>query len=129
VIEFPVKSPIGKTKFDVSAIEQLEIYKMFMKNYVNHNASITVHVRDSEWEEVEEWVWNNWDDIVAVSFLSLGDSFYDLMPYEKITKEEYNKRVESMNPFNPSLLKKYEKHETEFDIGDESCDSGVCPIR
>jgi len=28
VIEFPVKSPIGKTKYDVSAIEQLENYKL-----------------------------------------------------------------------------------------------------
>ena len=84
VIEFPVKSPNGKTKYDVSALEQLENYKLFMENYVDHNCSITVHVRDKEWDQVEEWVWNNWDDVVALSFLSLDDNFYDLLPYEQI---------------------------------------------
>ena len=129
VIEFPVKSPEGITKYDVSAIKQLENYKMFMDNYIDHNASITVHVRNDEWEEVEEWVWNNWNDIVALSFLSLDDNFYELLPYESITEEEYEERMFGMKKFIPTLLKKYEKKETEFDIGDESCDSGVCPIR
>lgn len=129
VIEFPVKSPLGKTKYDISAIEQLENYKMFMENYVDHNASITVHVRDHEWKEVEEWVWNNWDDIVAISFLSLDDSFYEMLPYEQIDEEEYLRRKEEMKPFRPSLISKYEVVETQFDIGDDGCDTGVCPIR
>jgi len=129
VIEFPVKSPEGKTKYDVSAIEQLENYKLFMENYVEHNCSITVHVRDHEWDQVEEWVWNNWDDVVALSFLSLDDNFYELLPYEAIDEGEYNRRMSEMKPFVPSLLSKYEKEQTEFDIGDESCDTGVCPIR
>jgi ribonucleoside-diphosphate reductase alpha chain/ribonucleoside-triphosphate reductase len=129
VIEFPVKSPEGRTKYDVSALEQLENYKLFMEHYVDHNCSITVHVRDHEWEIVEDWVWENWDDIVALSFLSLDDSFYELLPYEAIEEEEYNKRVEEMKPFIPSLLNKYETYETELDIGNEGCDNGICPIR
>jgi ribonucleoside-diphosphate reductase alpha chain/ribonucleoside-triphosphate reductase len=129
VIEFPMKSTEGKTKYDVSAIEQLENYKMFMDNYVDHNASITVTVRDHEWGEVEKWIYNNWDDIVAVSFLPLSNSFYQLMPYEAITEEEYNKRVKEMKPFIPSLISKYEKEEVEFDIGNDGCESGVCPVR
>jgi len=129
VIEFPVKSPQGKTKYDVSAIEQLEIYKMFQEYYVQHNTSITVHVRDNEWDEVEQWIWDNWDIVVGVSFLSLSDSFYPLMPYESITEEEYNKRIKEMKPFIPSLLSKYEKEEVEIDIGNEGCENGSCPIR
>lgn len=129
VVEFPVKAPEGRTKYDVSAIEQLEIYKMFMENYVDHNVSITIHVREHEWGEVEEWVWDNWDGIVAISFLSLDDSFYQLLPYESISKEEYEERKSKMNTFLPSLISKYEKQEVEIDVGDESCESGVCPIR
>lgn len=129
VIEFPIRAPEGRTKYDVSAIEQLENYKLFMKNYVQHNASITVHVREHEWEEVEQWVWDNWDDVVAVSFISLDDSFYKLMPYESILKEELESRLSKMKPFNPSLLQKYEQRETELDIGDDGCESGICPIR
>ncbi|SFI38230.1 ribonucleoside-diphosphate reductase alpha chain/ribonucleoside-triphosphate reductase [Tindallia magadiensis] len=129
VVEFPVKAPEGKTKYDVGAIEQLENYKMFMEHYVDHNCSITVHVRDHEWEAVEEWMWNNWDDVVAVSFLSLSESFYQLMPYESIDKEEYEEKSAKMKPFIASLLSKYENPKFMQDIGDESCENGVCPIR
>lgn len=129
IIEFPVQAPEGKTKYDISAIEQLENYKMFMDNYVDHNCSITVHVRDNEWNDVEQWVWDNWDDVVAVSFLSLDDSFYDMLPYEAITKEQYEERKDNMKQFNPSLLSKYEIKETLLDIGNDGCESGICPIR
>lgn len=129
VVEFPVKAPEGKTKYDVTALEQLENYKLFMDHYVDHNCSITVHVRSHEWEAVEEWVWNNWDDCLALSFLSLDDNFYELLPYEAIDEEEYHKRVASMQPFRPSLISKYEKKETIFDIGNDGCEGGFCPVR
>ena len=129
VVEFPVKAPEGRVKADVSAIEQLETYKMFMEHYVDHNCSITVHVRENEWDAVEQWVWDNWDDVVALSFLSYDDSFYELMPYEAISKEEYEHRLAEMKPFNPSLLSRYEQQETELDIGDSECVNGVCPVR
>lgn len=129
VVEFPVKAPEGTVKADVTAIQQLENYKMFMEHYVDHNCSITVHVREQEWEAVEEWVWENWEDIVALSFLSYDDNFYELLPYEEITQEEYQRRKTAMRPFNPSLLSKYEHVETDLDIGASECVGGVCPVR
>jgi ribonucleoside-diphosphate reductase alpha chain/ribonucleoside-triphosphate reductase len=128
VIEFPVKAPEGKTKYDVSAIEQLEVYKMFMENYVDHNASITISVKEDEWDKVEQWVYDNWDTCVGLSFLSLDDNFYQLAPYEKITAEEYNKRKEEMKPFKPYLLSKYEEGE-DFEIEESECEDGICPVR
>ena len=126
VIEFPAKAPKGRTKYDVTAIEQLENYKMFMHHYVMHNASITVSVKKDEWEKVEEWVWDNWDDVVAISFLPLDNSFYQMMPYEQISAEEYNRRLTEMRPFLPSLLSKYEY--VEDVIEDPECGNG-CPVR
>jgi len=136
VIEFPIKAPEGKIKKDVYAIEQLEIYRLFMKNYVDHNASATIHVRDNEWNYVEEWLWNNWDDVVGVSFLSYNDSSYPLMPYEEINQEEYENRLEKISPFNSSIVNKYERisggenvdDEREEEIGSD-CEAGVCPVR
>jgi ribonucleoside-diphosphate reductase alpha chain/ribonucleoside-triphosphate reductase len=129
VVEFPVRAPAGKIKRDVSALEQLEIYKMFMEHYVDHNCSITIHVRDDEWGAVEEWVWENWDDVLALSFLPLDDSFYELLPFEEISQAEYDRRVAEMKPFIPSLISKYEKEEVDYDIGDDGCEAGVCPVR
>ncbi len=129
VVEFPIEAPAGKTKYDVSAIEQLENYKLFMENYVDHNCSITVHVREHEWDDVEEWIWQNWDDVVALSFLALEDNFYQLLPYEAIDEEEYNRRKGEMKPFIPSLISKYEEQETNLDISGKGCDNGACPVR
>lgn len=129
VIEFPQKAPVSRTKYEVSAIEQLETYKRFMKNYVDHNASITVTVKNHEWDEVENWLYENWDDVVAVSFLALDDNFYPLLPYESITEEEYNKRVSAMRPFIPSMLSEFEKSEFEVRDLEEGCENGVCPVR
>lgn len=130
VIEFPVKAPEGKTKYDVSAIEQLENYKRSMKYYTDHNTSITVSVRDNEWDEVEQWIWDNWDDVLGISFLALDDNFYQLLPYEAITEEEYNKRVSDMKPFNPKLLEKYETEMYEDDgLEDDQCANGACGVR
>ncbi len=100
-----------------------------MDNYVDHNCSITVHVRNHEWDLVEEWVWENWDEVMAVSFLSLDDNFYELLPYEAIEEDEYFKRLNTMKAFRPSLISKYEKEEIVFDIGSEGCESGACPVR
>lgn len=60
VIDFYVESPSKITKQDVSAIEQLENYKMFMENYVDHNASCTITVKEDEWEGIVDWVNDNW---------------------------------------------------------------------
>ena len=128
VFEFPVKAPEGKTKYDVSAIEQLELYKLIMKTYVQHNASNTIHVRPNEWEAVEQWVWDNWDDIVGVTFLSLDDSFYQLLPYEAISKEQYDDMISKIPKINLSLLKKYETFE-EFELMESDCTSNGCPVK
>lgn len=130
VVEFPIKAPKGKVKRDVSAIEQLETYKMFMENYVDHNASITVHVRDDEWEDVEEWLWENWNSVVGISFLSYDDSFYQLMPYEETSKDEYQGLLNKMDTFKPHLVNKYEREKNqERELEDSSCDTGICPVR
>ncbi len=129
VIEFPVKAPVQKTGNSVSAIEQLEIYKMFMEEWTDHNTSITVQVRDNEWEEVEKWVYENWNTVVGVTFLSLFDNYYPLLPYEAIDEAEYLKRKAVAKSFSSELLSKYEEVETELDLGNDGCTGGVCPIR
>ena len=128
VFEFPMSAPEGNTKYTVSAIQQLENYKLFMENYVQSNASCTVTIRDNEWEGVEQWVWDNWDSVVGLSFMSLDDSMYELLPYESITKEQYDDMVKRTPKFKPDILSKYEKGE-DFESTDADCESGICPIK
>ena len=135
VIEFPVRSSVKRTKDSFSAIEQLETYKMFQEHYTDQNTSITVTVKEDEWDDVEEWMWNNWDSYVGISFLPSDGGFYQLMPYEEITEEEYAVAKKGIKPFNPNLLKKYEGSLQEYESveveqeTDPECVNGVCPIR
>ena len=129
VIEFPVHSPAIQFKSDVSAVEQLEIYKMFQEYYTDHNSSNTITVKNDEWEDVEQWIWDNWDDFIGVSFLSDSDSFYQLMPYEAIDKQTYEELAKNTAPFNPALLKKYETTGVSELDENESCQDGACSVR
>jgi len=111
-VEFPVRSQQGKAKLDVSAIEQLENYRLFMKNYVDHNTSITVHVRKQEWDGVKEWIKSNWNEVVALSFMPLEEELYPLMPYEAISGEEYEERIFGIDEVNEKELEELERFKT-----------------
>lgn len=131
VIEFPMSSPAKRTKYQVSALEQLETYYSFQEHYTEHNSSNTISVKNGEWEDVEQNIWDNWDRILAVSFLSLTDHVYPLAPYEAIDKEEYEQRLANIKPIDTELLRLFEVgNSDEADLGDnDECASGVCPIR
>lgn len=128
VIEFPIKAPDGKTKYDVGAIEQLELYKLSMINWTDHNTSITVHVRDEEWEAVADWLYENFDYVVGITFLPLMDETYPLLPYESTTKEDYEERVKNVKPIDYELLALLDDDD-EHEIIDKECANGVCPVR
>jgi ribonucleoside-diphosphate reductase alpha chain/ribonucleoside-triphosphate reductase len=129
VVEFPIATPVKRTKYEVSALEQLQTYFDFQEHYTEHNSSNTITVKEHEWDEVEEYIYDRWDDMLAVSFLKLDDHSYDLAPYEAITEEEYNERKAKMYTFESYMLQAFEQEETEIDLGDETCEGGACPIR
>lgn len=135
VIDFPVHSPSEVTKTDIPAVEQLKEYILFQKFYTDMNTSNTITVKPDEWEEVEDFVYNHWDDMLGVTFLELNSTYYPLMPYEECTKEEYEELKSKMKPFDPDLLNAMELSSRnmgkEFEILDDraECSQGVCPIR
>nr|DAU41865.1 MAG TPA: hypothetical protein [Caudoviricetes sp.] len=135
VIDFPVYSPATITKADVPAVVQLEEYILFQRHYTDMNTSNTITVKPEEWEEVEEFVYNHWDEMLGVTFLELNSTYYPLLPYEECTKEEYEELESSMKEFDPVLLNQLELSTRnmgkEFEILDDrsECASGVCPIR
>jgi len=130
VLEFPVKAPEGTEKFkdDLTAIEQLEYWRMVKENYTEHNPSVTVSIGDDEWLETANWLYKNWDKLGGLSFLPRSDHNYALAPYETIDKEEYEERLAAMPQVDFSNIVSYEKDDNTEAKAELACVGGVCEI-
>lgn len=97
VFSFPVKAPHGAVvSSDLTAIEHLEMYKLYREHWTEHDVSITVNVREEEWGYVGAWVYENFDHIGGVSFLPASDHTYQQAPYQPVSQEDYNIAVAKM---------------------------------
>lgn len=129
VLEFPVKSPEGaKTKDELTAIEQLEVWKMFKENFTEHNPSVTISVGDNEWLKTADWVYENWDVIGGLSFLPRNDAVYELAPYEEITKEQYEKMNASLPQIDFARILDFEREDETQGAKELACIGDKCEI-
>jgi ribonucleoside-diphosphate reductase alpha chain len=132
VIEFPVKAPDhskeARFKDDLTALDQLEYWKLVKLNYTEHNPSATISVGEDEWISVVDWVQKNWSIIGGLSFLPRSNHVYRLAPYETITKEQYEERMARFPKVDYSKLTAYERQD-ESDMKRElACAGGTCEI-
>ena len=128
VLEFPIKSPEKAiTKDGVTAIEQLDKWKLLKTYFTEHNPSTTIYVGEDEWITVADWLWKNWEMIGGLSFLPRDDHVYELAPYEAISKSDYQKLIKAFPKINFSNLSKLEK-EDNTSGGEAGCTSDTCEI-
>lgn len=129
VFSFPVQGPAGAVfRNDMTAVQQLEHYLMFKKHWCEHNPSITVYVRDSEWLAVGDWVYQNFDDVGGVSFLPHSDHSYRQAPYQEITALEYMEHKLKMPNFDWAGLEAFEKDDQTTSQQTLACSAGQCEI-
>ena len=129
VLEFPVKAPDNCiTRKDVTALDQLKHYKNLQHNWCEHNASMTVYVRDEEWFEVGNWVYQNWDIINGVSFLPYDGGKYELAPYEEIDIHSYERLIKTLPLINYTHLSKYENSDNTQGKAEYACAGDKCEI-
>ena len=131
VFEFPCKTPKSSiTIEDVSALDQLKLSSMYTEHYTEHNTSCTVSTGDDEWPGVMDYLWNNFDKIIGITFLPRDNTVYELAPFEKISEEKYNKLVQQFPKIDYNKFAAYEKI-----VGDKtqmmrisSCSGGKCDL-
>lgn len=129
VIEFPIKAPEGSVfKNDLSALKQLEHWKMVKLNYTEHNPSATISVGDDEWIEVVHWIEKNWDIIGGLSFLPRENHVYRLAPYEAIDEETYERLAANFPKIDYSKLITYERTDETEQARELACAGGTCEI-
>ena len=110
VFSFPQKADKDSVfRTDMSAIEQLAIWKIYQVNWCEHKPSVTISVKEDEWMSVGAWVYDNFDYMSGVSFLPHSDHIYKQAPYQDCTEKEYNDFVKKMpKDVDWGLLSKYE---------------------
>lgn len=131
VFSFPISTGAKIRANDEPASRQLDRYLSLMKHYVDHNASCTLTVGDGEWEEIVDKVHDNWDDIVACAFANKDNSQYPQLPYETITKEQYDEMMVDFPCLDAlaDLVNAYEQDQAEEDELENECKGAACPIR
>ena len=130
VFSFPMRSPVGAiTRNDMTALEQLALWKNYALAWCEHKPSVTITVRDAEWMEVGAWVYENFDICSGISFLPHSDHTYAQAPYQDITKEEYEELYEKMpKAIDWAALSLYEKEDTTSGSQTLACTAGACEI-
>jgi ribonucleoside-triphosphate reductase len=113
-----------------SAISQLERYKLLMENWCQQNVSATISYSPEEVPDIVDWLMENWNVYVGVSFLFRADPTktakdlgYLYLPQEVVTKavfDEYSSRIQPLE---------IDKANSFEEIQGEECSTGACPIR
>lgn len=129
IFEFPVKAPKSTVfRNDLTAIEQLEHWKIVKQSYTEHNPSVTVSIGENEWIEAADWVYKNWDIVGGLSFLPCENHVYSMAPYEEIDKEAYEAMVEKLPEIDFSQILLYEKDDETQGAKELACMGGKCEI-
>jgi len=137
-VEFDIDER-GKKVNHETAISQLNRYKMVMENYVDHNASVTISYAPEEASQVVDWIFENWDIYVGVSFLYRNDPSktaedlgYPYLPQEVVTQEVYEAYASTLLPINlgssSAATPAATVQDMEVDAGGE-CAGGACPVK
>jgi len=130
VFGFPIKSPESSTTVkQVGAMEQLRVWKKYQDHWCEHKPSITVYYTDSEFLQIAQWIWDNFDSVSGISLLPVSDHVYQQAPYEDITAEKYEELLAAM-PVDIKWedLEHFEKEDNTTGSQELACVGGACEI-
>lgn len=130
VFSFPIAAPKNAVVTeDLSAIDHLEMWKVYRTYWTEHNPSVTINVKEDEWVDVSAWVFKNFDHIGGVSFLPASEHSYKQAPYQPISEEEYKAALAAMPKRIPwESLPLYELEDTTTGSQELACTAGACDV-
>lgn len=135
IINFPIKAPKDSTLRTEPAIHLLERMKKINEDWImvghrkgsnTHNVSLTVSIKEDEWDSVRDWMWNNRSCYSGISVLPYDGGTYVQAPFEDITEEKYNELISKVNPINPNDI--FEEEDYTDQRGEVACGAGGCVI-
>jgi ribonucleoside-diphosphate reductase alpha chain len=85
-------------------------------------------VKENEWDELGQWLWDNRHDYNGISVLPyFGAEAYPQLPFEDITKEVYESMLPAYHSIRVDLIR--EADGTAVDLAAElACAGGNCEV-
>lgn len=136
VISIPQRAPEGSILRTESALQLLKRVKTvtdewvkpgFRKGQNTHNISATISIKDAEWPDVGEWMWDNRESYNGLSVLPYDGGTYTQAPFEDCSKETYEAMMSSLQEID---LTKIQETEDNTDLtGELACAGGSCEVK
>ena len=91
-----------------------------------HNVSATISLKQDEWQEAGEWMWNNRDYYNGLSVLPYDGGTYTQAPFEDITEDKYTEMSKVLSDVD--LTKVIEAEDNTDLSGEVACAGGACEV-
>jgi len=136
VISAPQKAPEAAITRSETALDLLNRVKRVSTEWVKtghrkgqntHNVSATVTIKDDEWKDVGEWMWENRESYNGLSVLPHSDHTYKQAPFEDCDEETYNEMLKLL--LEVDLTGVIEMQDDTDLQGELACAGGACEIR
>ena len=135
VVEIPIKAPAGSVLRTESALDTLERVKNVSMKWIKpghihgdntHNVSATISIKNDEWINVGEWMWENKEYYNGLSVLPFDGGTYSQAPFQNITKEEYEELIKNVTTIDLSQII---EEDDIINFNDSvACGGGSCEI-
>ena len=129
-IDVPFHKVDGKEVNLDTAVEQLEKYKLIQTSWTQQNTSVTISYDPTEVPAIIDWLLDNWDCYVGVSFIyrtdptkTAKDLGYLYLPQEVVDEQTFRNYVQQLSPVSLENANSFDE------IIGEDCATGACPIR
>ena len=128
--DVPFNNVDGKEVNLDSAVDQLEKYKLIQNSWTQQNTSVTISYDPTEVPAIIDWLIDNWDSYVGVSFIyrtdptkTAKDLGYLYLPQEVVDEQTFKEYVYNLKPVSLDNANSFDE------IMGEDCATGACPIR
>ena len=128
--DVPFHKVDGKEVNMDSALDQLEKYKLIQTSWTQQNTSVTISYDPSEVPQIIDWLLDNWDSYVGVSFIyrtdptkTAKDLGYLYLPQEVVDEQTYKDYVYTLKQIDIDSANSFDE------ITDADCATGACPIK
>ena len=136
VISVPQKAPYGAISRHESALDLLERVKRVSLEWVSpghrrgqnsHNVSATISVKEKNWDEVRDWMWENRACYNGLSVLPYDGGTYKQAPFEDCDRDTYERLMSFLKDIN--LENVIEVEDNTNLTGELACAGGACEIK